>query len=129
MRWIGDAGPRKATMSNSSPQHCQPGAEREECAICQLFELFGRRWTVAILHVLLREDSVRFNELKRRIGEPSARVLSDRLDSLSDRGLVERVDHDTQPPKVTYHLTDKGRGLEHVLEAYREWADEWTEAG
>lgn len=113
-------------MTAASPEHCRPGEAREACPICQLFELFGRRWTVAILHVLLHEESVRFNELKRRIGEPSARALSDSLDRLVERGLVDRVDHDTQPPKVTYRLTDKGRGLDTVLDAYRDWAEEWT---
>lgn len=71
------------------------------------------------------EGTIRFNELKRKLEGISPRTLSDRLTELEEMGLIERIDHGTIPPKVEYRLTDKGRDLETVYQAFLEWANDW----
>lgn len=98
-----------------------------ECPICGLIDLLGRKWTLHLVWTIREEGSVRFNELKRRAEGISPRVLSDRLDQLAEQGLVDRIDHDTEPPHVEYRLTAKGEGLDEVFAAYLDWAEAWSE--
>lgn len=77
---------------------------------------------------LTEEGTVRFNELKRMLDGISPRTLSDRLSELEEMGLIERIDHGTIPPKVEYRLTDQGRDLERVYDAFLKWAEAWDVA-
>lgn len=95
------------------------------CYFCGLFELLGSKWTLHMVGFLAEEETIRFNELKRKLDGISPRTLSDRLTELEDMGLVERDDHGTIPPKVEYRLTKKGQGLEDVFHALLDWANTW----
>lgn len=95
------------------------------CGVCDLLDLFGRKWTLEVLGQLHEAGTVRFNELRREVGGVSPRTLSDRLTELEEAGLVERIDHGTEPPKVEYRLTEMGEGLDGVLEALEGWARKW----
>jgi DNA-binding HxlR family transcriptional regulator len=101
-----------------------PHGDACECVVCGLLDLLGRKWTGVVLGQLRAGEPVRFNELKREVGGISPRVLSDRLDELEEAGLVERIDHGTDPPKVEYTLTEAGRGLGNVLDDLVSWAEE-----
>lgn len=97
-------------------------------AVCPRFhravELVGRKWSGAILFVLLKGPA-RFGELKDRVPELSDRLLSERLKELEDEGIVERDVSDGRPPCVTYRLTDRGRALRPALDALGAWAERW----
>src|SRR5436190_553222 len=53
-------------------------------------ELIGRRWTGAIVFVLLRQRC-RFATLRAAIPDITDRMLSDRLQELEGEGIVERT--------------------------------------
>lgn len=112
------AEPSAAPSCLETPGDCS-------CYFCGLFELLGRKWTLHMVGFLAEEGTVRFNELKRMLDGISPRTLSDRLSELEEMGLIERIDHGTIPPKVEYRLTDKGRDLDRVYEAFLEWAEAW----
>ena len=59
----------------------------------------------------LGEGDLRFNELRRRIGDISQKMLSSTLKVLERDGLVQRTVLPTVPPQVEYALTDLGREL------------------
>ena len=61
--------------------------------------------------MMLIDGPVRFNELKRKIGGISQRMLTLTLRGLERDGLVTRTIFPTIPPRVDYELTDLGRGL------------------
>jgi DNA-binding HxlR family transcriptional regulator len=69
--------------------------------------MFGK-WSVEILTFLYSTQQARFQEIKKGLGEISARVLSLKLTRLEGLGLVRRTVLDTKPPGVEYSLTDKG---------------------
>jgi DNA-binding HxlR family transcriptional regulator len=69
--------------------------------------VFGK-WSVEILTFLYSSQQARFQEIKKALGEISARVLSLKLTRLEALGLVRRTVLDTKPPGVEYALTDKG---------------------
>jgi DNA-binding HxlR family transcriptional regulator len=90
-------------------------------------ELIGRRWTGAILFVLLK-SRCRFATLRDAIPEITDRMLSDRLQELEQEGIVERTVIPAMPVRVEYALTRKGRALGAAVDAIVEWAHKWTEA-
>ncbi len=70
--------------------------------------VFGK-WSVEILTFLYSARVARFQELRKALGEISARVLSLKLARLEGLGFVHRAVIDTRPPGVEYSLTEKGR--------------------
>lgn len=87
-------------------------------------ELIGRRWTGAIVRMLLTE-SRRFAELAASIPDLSDRMLAERLRELEQEGIVERTVTPTIPVRVEYSLTPMGRALEASIRALGEWAEKW----
>ena len=97
-------------------------------ALCGKFhqasELIGRRWTGAIIYVLLRARC-RFATLRAAIPDITDRMLSDRLQELEQEGIVERTVIPETPVRVEYALTKKGRALATAMDAIAEWAEKW----
>jgi DNA-binding HxlR family transcriptional regulator len=87
-------------------------------------ELIGRRWTGAIIYVLMNGPAG-FSEILPQIPELSDRLLSERLKELEEAGVVSREVIPCRPPKVSYALTDKGHGLKPALDAIGAWAADW----
>ena len=98
--------------------------------LCRRFhhasELIGRRWTGAIIFVLLA-SRCRFATLRAAIPDITDRMLSERLQELEDEGIVERTVVPDTPVRVEYALTKKGRALGDAIEAITEWAHKWVE--
>jgi DNA-binding HxlR family transcriptional regulator len=90
----------------------------------QAVELVGKRWTGAILLVLM-EGPLRFSEVRELVPDISDRLLSERMKELEAEGIVERHVSDTGPVRVEYALTAKGRALEPTVRALKTWARDW----
>jgi DNA-binding HxlR family transcriptional regulator len=91
----------------------------------EAIELIGKRWTGAIVVVLLDEGPMRFSEIAAAVPELSDRLLSQRMKELEGRGVVERRVLDGPPIRVEYRLTVMGRELEPALSQLRAWAQLW----
>jgi DNA-binding HxlR family transcriptional regulator len=112
------------------------GSERrsrnERPACCPYYheavELIGRRWTGAIVAVLMDGGSMRFSEISHAVPELSDRLLSERMKELEARGVVSRHVDPGPPVKVVYELTDMGRSLEPALEELKSWARRWLQS-
>src|SRR5579864_3784537 len=87
-------------------------------------ELVGRRWTGAILAVLM-EGALRFSEIAQAVPELSDRLLSERMKELERRGMVERTVLPGPPLRVEYSLSTMGRELEPALFEIQRWAERW----
>lgn len=89
-------------------------------------ELIGRRWTGAIVAVLLGADRpLRFTEIAHAVPDLSDRLLSERVKELEARGVVERRVDDGPPARVDYRLTPMGRSLAPAVDALHRWARRW----
>lgn len=88
-------------------------------------ELIGRRWTGAIIFLLLKQ-TCRFATLRDAIPGITDRMLSERLQELEDEGLVERTVLPESPVRVEYALTRKGRALAEPIGALAEWAEKYV---
>lgn len=87
-------------------------------------ELIGRRWTGAVLRVLIAGPR-RFNELLAAVPGLSDRLLSERLRELEAEELVVRHVVPGPPVKVEYELTPRGHELEPAVRAIGAWAEKW----
>jgi DNA-binding HxlR family transcriptional regulator len=98
-------------------------------ALCSRFhraiELVGRRWTGAIIFLLLGARC-RFATLRDAIPDITDRMLSERLQELEKEGVVERTVVPETPVRVEYALTRKGRELAAVIDATVAWAHKWV---
>lgn len=96
---------------------------------CSLYhravELVGRRWTGAILIVML-EGPVRFSEIRQLVPDLSDRLLSERLKELEGENIVARRQDCDSPSCVKYELTQKGQALEPAVRALKTWAHEYS---
>jgi len=66
------------------------------------------KWTILVVRTL-GAGSLRFNALRREVGEISQKMLSSTLRDLEENGFVTRSVVPTVPPQVEYALTDLGR--------------------
>jgi DNA-binding HxlR family transcriptional regulator len=93
----------------------------EECrAISETLARIGDKWTVLVVE-LLAAGPMRFNEIRRTIGNISQRMLTLTVRELERDGLVTRTVFPTVPPRVEYRLTKLGRTLREPLIAVAEW--------
>src|ERR1700756_1215517 len=103
----------------------------QEPQLCLQFhkaiELIGRKWTGAIVFLLLKGPS-RFTTLREAIPDITDRMLSERLQELEREGIVLRTVLPETPVRVEYALTKKGRGLASVIDAMADWAHKWLPA-
>lgn len=87
-------------------------------------ELVGRRWTGAILSVLM-DGPLRFSEIASAIPELSDRLLSERMKELEARAMVKRTVISGPPLQVRYELSTMGHELEPALAELQSWAQRW----
>lgn len=98
------------------------------CSIARTLEVIGERWTILILREAFRGER-RYDHLQQKLGV-ATNVLSARLQTLCDHGVLERSAYQERPQRFEYMLTDKGRDLLPVLVAMLQWGDRYAaEAG
>ena len=93
-----------------------------DCPTRKLLDRIADKWSVLIL-LLLGQEEMRFNALKRRIEGVSQKMLSQTLRSLERDGLVSRTVVATVPVTVTYAITPLGQGLIGSLQSMIDWAE------
>ncbi|WP_281351444.1 winged helix-turn-helix transcriptional regulator [Microvirga arsenatis] len=92
------------------------------CAVERTLGLIDGKWKIVVLYKLLR-GTLRFNELRRLIPSVTQRMLTHQLRELEADGLIIRTVYAQVPPRVEYTLSPRGRSLEPVLMAMKEWGD------
>ena len=88
--------------------------------ISDMLARIGDKWSLLIVSTL-GDGSLRFNELRRQIGDISQKMLSSTLKVLERDGLVCRTVVPSVPPQVEYALTDLGRELLAPVNALAAW--------
>src|SRR5687767_3138376 len=94
-----------------------------QCSIAQALEIVGEWWTLLILRDAFLGIR-RFDDFVERLGI-SRNVLTNRLDTLVEAGVLSRRPYDEARGRYDYVLTEKGRALWPVMAALRQWGDEW----
>jgi len=98
------------------------------CPVRQTIKILGKRWTILIIKEIYysKGKKLSFMNLRRRLVNVSAKVLSGRLKEMADDGLIKRRVHaDETPVKVNYSLTKKGRDTCKIIEDMKEYGQKW----
>ena len=98
-------------------------AEIEPCPIRGVLDRIGDQWSFLVL-LSLADGTLRFNALKRQIGDVSQHMLARTLKRLEQDGLVTRTLFPVIPPRVDYTLTPLGASLLVPMRGLVAWADE-----
>jgi len=99
-------------------------AGEDWCPVTTTATLIGKKWHPVIIHRLLEHGPSGFNELKTNVDGISSKVLSDSLEDLETKQLVNREIINEKPIRVRYSLTHHGSSLEPVIYAMRDWGVE-----
>lgn len=101
---------------------CPPRSYGSFCPVAQASEVVAQRW----VPLILREIMVgyhRFNEIRQALPLISPSVLSQRLKSLEEDGVIVRR---MEPGGVTYRLTPAGEDLRPIIDLLGHWARKWV---
>jgi DNA-binding HxlR family transcriptional regulator len=121
---IPDCRSREATVLDTIDRMRRSSFQEINCSIARSLEIIGEWWTLLVL----RESFfgvTRFDEFQERLGI-ARNILTARLDTLVDAGVMERRVYDEARDRADYLLTKKGQALWSVLTAIRQWGDTWV---
>ena len=92
------------------------------CPVEATLDLIDGKWKAVIIYHLL-DDTIRFNELRRRLSRITQRMLTRQLRELEADGLIHREIYAEVPARVEYSLTALGRSLEPVVRTLWTWGN------
>ncbi len=96
------------------------------CPIAKAASVLSERWTLLILRELMCGSS-RFNELERGLPGISRAMLSKRLRTLVECGIVTNRSEAESAPG--YFLTTRGMELKPLVIGIGEWGQRWLNSG
>lgn len=99
----------------------------EWCPITSTATLIGRKWHTVVIDRLLDDGAMGFSELQNVVGGISSKVLSDVLEDLEEKKLINRNIVNDKPFRVEYSLTERGAALQPVIEEMNKWGEEHLE--
>jgi DNA-binding HxlR family transcriptional regulator len=94
---------------------------QKSCPVARTLDLVGERWTILILRDLFLKGPRRFQDLQESLTAVAPNTLSARLKDLEAAGFIERKIYSEHPPRLEYHLTERGKTFGPVMRALREW--------
>lgn len=98
--------------------------ELPACPVAVTVQLIGSKWKLLIIRNLL-ERPWRFNELQRSLEGISQKVLTDSLRAMEADGIITRTVYPEVPPRVEYALSELGESMRPILDAMKEWGENY----
>jgi DNA-binding HxlR family transcriptional regulator len=103
------------------------GSYNQFCPVAMAAEVLCTRWTIVVVRELIA-GSTRFNDLRRGVPRMSPALLSQRLKELEAAEIVRRTPSPREAGVFEYQLTDRGRELRPLIEAFGVWGHRWVES-
>lgn len=101
----------------------QKECPQKECPISILQKIIGGKWKIYILWVLSQETQ-RFGQLQRQLGEITESMLTKQLRELERDGFISRRVYQEIPPRVEYSLSDQGQRFSCILNQMYDWSQD-----
>ena len=95
------------------------------CSIGFTMTVIGSKWRAIILWHILKQEPIRYSQLKKEVVHISHKILSQELKYLERDGLIKRISYPTIPPKVEYLSTKRGKSLESILLELCNWGKQY----
>jgi len=91
------------------------------CCASLTMGIIGGKWKTVILFYLI-DETLRYNELRKKMPSVTERTLSLQLKNLEEDGIIKRSVYTSKPPlKVEYSLTEFGKTLIPLITSIAEW--------
>ncbi|WP_158811246.1 helix-turn-helix domain-containing protein [Beijerinckia sp. L45] len=91
------------------------------CPVAFTSRILGGKWKARIIWALVRNEPLRFSEIRRACPPVSDRILTKELRELQEYGLITRREYAVVPPKTEYSLTELGGTLRPVMASMADW--------
>lgn len=95
----------------------------EKCPLNYAMSIIGGKWKMQIICALNNQGTLRYNELRKKLGGISNTVLAASLRELEEKGLVERKEYLEVPVRVEYSSTQLSDKLMPILESLSDWGE------
>ncbi|GLC29017.1 winged helix-turn-helix transcriptional regulator [Clostridium omnivorum] len=92
-----------------------------ECPVKKALDIIGGKWKPYIIRILMINEVVRYNELKRQVDGITDMMLSQSLKELEQDNIIKRTQYNVIPPRVEYSLTERGKELSSVMSELSKW--------
>src|SRR5499427_3827123 len=92
-----------------------------QCPIARSLERVGEWWSILILRDAFH-GLTRFDQFQKSL-DIAPNMLTRRLNTLVENGLLERRRYSERPPRDEYVLTERGRDFRPVLWALLAWGN------
>jgi len=116
---IDNSDPRPLSLSE---QQRRGNLFAEDCPSREVLKHVTSRWGVLIF-IALREETLRFSELRRKMGGVSEKMLAQTLRWLETDGFVLRRAYPLVPPHVEYSLTPMGQEVAGKVVELADWIE------
>lgn len=97
-----------------------------KCPVLQSLGILQGKWTARVIFYLLKNDHLRFGELKKSIPAITNTMLTATLRELEQKGIVLRTQYNEIPPHVEYSLTENGNALLPIFFELGKWGKQYT---
>ena len=94
---------------------------RSPCPIACTLDLIGDRWTLLVIRDMMFFGKQRFEEFLDSPEGISTNILTSRLKSLEELGLIEKQPYSSHSRRMNYSLTQRGESLRPVLKTMVAW--------
>lgn len=91
------------------------------CPVAFTSKILSGRWKARIVWAIIRQEPLRFSEIRRACPPISDRILTKELRELEAWGLISRKEYPVIPPKTEYRLTELGNTLRPVMQSMADW--------
>ena len=98
--------------------------KRSPCPVAFSLDVLGDRWTLLVIRDLFY-GRTRFKEFAASPEGIPTNILTDRLERLLARGIIEQTPAEDGTKRLAYRLTKKGKALGPILKAMRDWGLSW----
>ena len=95
----------------------------KNCPVRKVLDRFGDKWSLLVLLILGKKETLRFNEINKAIGSDiSQKMLTVTLRTLEADGFLKRTIYPEIPPRVEYTITALGKSLVPLIDKLEKWA-------
>jgi DNA-binding HxlR family transcriptional regulator len=112
-------------MPENNNHSCTSENEMHDICLCPLqgiIDIISKKWSLLIVATIGNHQKLRYNEIRKKLGEISPKTLADRLKELEEEGLIKREAFAEIPPRVEYSLTNRGEELRKAMIPLMTWA-------
>ena len=78
-------------------------------------QFLQKKWTMDLIYIIRIKEKPFFNEIRRALPNINSRTLATRLKEFEENCIVTRTVSNTQPIRVSYELTELGKGVYELL--------------